>query len=267
MVSAYRPRADGVLFADLPRECPASAGSTCTCVVRLDHTRRRKTGLPGLAVARCRVHDIAFTLYPPGQVPYGRVPVAEVAPDGSEIRRASRTDGLPVAEVAPASPAVSDLRPVRDAFARTDFVASADAATGKFWPGACVLDHDPCEGVVATQRRRVERQLALLGLDPAVARPVRDQIREVLGLDGVVVAAAVRVLGCAPASLRRRGEAICRLLLELGNPKRLATRLAITGRLVGRWGRPFCWDGAARVLRPLGDQFSPPGTPAPRPPP
>lgn len=163
-----------------------------------------------------------------------------------------------------ASPGVVDLR---SAFGRTEFVAALDATAGKSWPTSCILDHDPCQGVLATQRRRVDGQLALLGLHPELASPLRDGIREVLGLDGVAFGEAARVLAGEPASLRRRGEAICHVLLELDTGERLSRKLAVTGFLAGRWGRPYRWDAAARTLHPLGLPFSDLGTVAPRPPP
>lgn len=66
---------DGAPVA-LPSACPWH-GDGRACDVRRQGARSRKCG-PGFAltVVRCRVHEVAFTLYPLGWTPYGRAPVA-----------------------------------------------------------------------------------------------------------------------------------------------------------------------------------------------
>jgi hypothetical protein len=52
-------------------------------VLLVHHTRERKAGPQiQVTVAQCRTHRRAFTLYPLGHVPYGRLAVAPVTPDG-----------------------------------------------------------------------------------------------------------------------------------------------------------------------------------------
>jgi hypothetical protein len=62
---------DGRL-ADVPTDCPWGSPDT-PCDVYVHTLRARKCG-PNhpLAVCRCRAHDVAFTVYPPGFVPYAR---------------------------------------------------------------------------------------------------------------------------------------------------------------------------------------------------
>ena len=82
-------------------------------MVWVDHVRERKTGpcFP-LTVLVCGTHEVGFTLYPPGHVPYGRAAVARVAPDGRAI-----IDGPSGAEV----------------FDGTVFAAALDASKGTAW--------------------------------------------------------------------------------------------------------------------------------------
>ncbi len=63
-------------------ECPYGEG----CRISHHDCRPRKTG-PGhpLAVKRCHVHGRYFTVYPPGQVPYGRQRIAPVTSAGLAV--------------------------------------------------------------------------------------------------------------------------------------------------------------------------------------
>lgn len=62
---------DGIL-TEIPLGCPWSEPSS-PCDVVLHSHRHRKTGPEHpLAICRCHAHDVAFTVYPPGFVPYAR---------------------------------------------------------------------------------------------------------------------------------------------------------------------------------------------------
>ena len=69
-------------------ECPYGEG----CRITQHDYRPRKTG-PGhpLAVKRCHMHEHYFTVYPPGQVPYGRQRIAPVTSTGLLVRAESET--------------------------------------------------------------------------------------------------------------------------------------------------------------------------------
>jgi len=124
-----RPRAT-------PRWCPDESSQYQMAV----HGRReRKTGPGfGLTVMRCATHGRAWTLYPPGHVPYGRVAVAAVAPSGGSV---TRVDGTP-------------------SLAGTLHEAAEDAARGVRWPESS----GECPATRRTQGRRLRRVAALLGL-------------------------------------------------------------------------------------------------------
>ena len=70
----------------LPVSCVWADNEEGRCEIAVHHRRERKTG-PEFAVLvlRCRTHRRAFTLYPLGQVPYGRMAVAPVSCDGELI--------------------------------------------------------------------------------------------------------------------------------------------------------------------------------------
>ena len=100
----------------LPARGPCGELDKRPCRLWFDHRRERKTGpeFP-LTVLRCGAHDrCAFTLYPPGHVPYGRQRIAPVAPDGGAVR----SEGDDALEV----------------FCSTAFCAALDAAAGRPWP-------------------------------------------------------------------------------------------------------------------------------------
>jgi len=87
-----------------------------------------------LRKVRCKTHGRAFTLYPPGHVPYGREPL---------LSQAEGTDACDP---------------------RSSLVGAAVASCrGEHWPDELIFDeHGP---VRRTQRRRIARVSALLGFD------------------------------------------------------------------------------------------------------
>ena len=87
VVTPYLSNDDGELCPRMPAYGPCGMGDERACRLVLDHHRPRTTGpcFP-LMVLRCTTHDLGFTLYPPGHVPYGRRAIAPVAADGSLVR-------------------------------------------------------------------------------------------------------------------------------------------------------------------------------------
>src|SRR5260221_5223061 len=72
--------------AVMPLSCVQASPGDPACVIVVHHTRERKAGqqIP-VTVAQCRTHRRAFTLYPLGHVPYGRLAVAPVTLDGQMV--------------------------------------------------------------------------------------------------------------------------------------------------------------------------------------
>ncbi len=116
VVAPYLPDSDGRLIARRPSVGPCAGREGQPCRLSLDHERPRKTGpCFALSVFRCRTHGIGFTVYPPGHVPYGRVALAPVAPDGHVLITAHSGTGR---------------------FDNTFFAAALDAADYQAWPHA-----------------------------------------------------------------------------------------------------------------------------------
>jgi hypothetical protein len=217
------------LVAEKPARGPCWDGTACR--VGLNHRRRRKAGPPWgwVAVMRCAAHRCAFTVYPPGHVPYGPVPVVLLAPDGG--------------------PAVSVAD---DDAAEGLFVAALDTTRKepRLWPRA------EAEGATrTTQVRRVERGAALLGL------------LEGQGAGASVVAAAghtpcgalvetSRDLAAA-SGLLGRGPLVATSFRELVKRagRAVMDRLAVLGHLAGLWGEPYRWEPTRGRLLALGRAF------------
>ncbi len=177
------------------------------------HYRARKTGprFP-LAVVGCREHtDGRYTLYPPGQVPYGREAVAPYGPSG-ELRVEAST-GEPVWEA-------------------TVFAAALDVARGERWPADSPWD-DPRRR--RTQGRRLSLVGWLLGVHPEQDERTRERIAARLGV------ALLRLREQARRWGRRwwtRGAAVVTVLLMIDPAGSVLDRLLAAGAVGGLWPEP-----------------------------
>jgi hypothetical protein len=214
------------------------------CQVERHDRRARKTGPEWgwVAVARCRAHGRAFTIYPPGHVPYGRVPLVELAPDGSAVRRNERDGPSPVPE--------------------TLLLAASDAAKGKRWPR-----EEAREGSVrSTQRRRVALAAVFFGLLSGKT-PRVDTVAAVTQLPEGVLVETIQVLA-ASSDFELWGRKVTSVAVDLADRagRVVMDRLAVLGHLAGSWGRPFRWEPRSGRLLKLGQTFwrtGSPGTDAP----
>jgi hypothetical protein len=236
VVTPYHPDQDGVMQPDRPIFCfhRDPGGEGCDLVV--DHLRERKTGpcFP-LTVLRCRVHGGAFTLYPPGQVPYGRRRVAPVGLDGQGVGEAGTT---------------SDWR-------GTLFEAALDAAEGHAW------DRSRVSGSArwwSSQGRLLRRCLALVGADPEQSLDLRHELAEALAVDTLTQLEGVAAIAAHPG-FRSRGQAVVSVLSDIPRHGAL-DRILRAGHLAGLWGAPFRWEQEQGVLRSLAFWTS--GTDPPR---
>lgn len=188
--------------------------------MRVNHWRARKTGPEHpLLVARCDVHQHAFTLYPPGHVPYGRRALAPVRPDGVE----------------PAPPA--------RCWAGTLFEAAAHGADGRPWVRAA---SGGSRWWWSTQGRLLDLALGLTGTHPELSQDLRYRIAEILSVPALVLLDRAQRIRARPG-YRSRSQAVMVVLGRAG--RGLLRRLLRVGFLLGRWGRPF--EVVARTLRPL----------------
>lgn len=231
----------------MPRSCVQAAIGDEACVLTVHHRRERKTGpqIP-VTVLQCRTHRRAFTLYPLGHVPYGRLAVAPVGLDGQVVRS---TDGQVVRSTEP-EPEVGEPSP--PAWRATVF-ASAFAAIEE-------------KTVKLTDSRwwatDVPEQLAhgatLLGVHPDLLAKEADAIAFRLEIPRLVLrqAADAYERGRGRAA---RGRVLVGVLGQLGDTC-LLDRLLAAGACAGCWGTVTRWDAAIGGAR--GQVFPGRGSPA-----
>lgn len=221
--------------ARLPARCPLFAQDGGACRICRHHFRQRKTGpCHPLEVVRCRTHAGAFTLYPPGHVPYGRQAVEPLAPDGGRLL-GERTEGEP-----------ND--PLEQQLAGGLFDAALDAAAGRCWPRCSERYGD---GGLARywsgQGRLLGRCMVLTGVAEQQSAELRDHIADVLGVERMLLDEQAQAVLEAPG-YRSRGRAVCAVLRAM-RPSRLRyQRLSEAGRLAGLLGPALYWDQGRGVL-------------------
>lgn len=228
VLTAYLPVGDR-LVPEIPDCCPKRGEGEADCQVTVHGWRPRKTGpeFP-LCVVECASHKFAFTLYPPGHVPYGRTAIAAISSDGQAVLDAER---------APDEAAV--------AWEVTVFGAVCDAAHGRAWPRSGCGEQESFR----TQCRRVKLAARLLGVLCA-----SDAVQLVMA---VVLGVAALTLRDASSAFRapswrrytHRGLALLVPLGELGRGGGLLERVLVAGAQIGQWGSAYRWESRARMLR------------------
>ena len=213
MQSAYEADETGRLVPALPEACPhGDDGSACRVVAH--HTRQRKTGPRlSLVVARCVCHQVSFTLYPPGQVPYGRTAITPVDPAGRPV---------------------SDESGEGRSLWGTLWEAARDAQDGQRWP-----EQGAEAGCRRTQGRRLDVAESVLGLRGCL-QSLQQHAYE-LGVPTLIVHEAAARPGAAASTWRQRGQRVMRVLvavLRTGRPGGLLQ----AGHAAGLWGAPRRWD-------------------------
>ena len=227
VVTPYETDGEDKMNPRIPDTCPLGVKDGRPCRLFFDHWRLRKTGpcFP-LTVLRCRTHEIAFTLYPPGFTPWGREKWAPVAPDGTVLtceESASR-------------------------FQDTYFEAALAAAEGIVWAREKEVEEDFRNPSFVTQQCRLDRALRLLGLkeDPAW----REAFAQTLSIPGQRLHEAAQALTQWPSDLSASGRAVRDVLSEI--PRFLGDlfeRLAACGAAVGLWPPLHVWRPYLRQLQ------------------
>jgi hypothetical protein len=190
-------------------------------------------------VVQCRTHGHAFTLYPLGHVPYGRLAVAPVGLDGAVQFAPER------------EPAAGGPRPL--AWRATAFGAAFAAS------------HDPAVKLTdprwwATQApERLAQSAALLGVHPALSAPAADAIAFRLAIPRLVLQEATAAYARARGRAAR-GRVLVGVLDQLGRDACLLDRVLAAGACAGCWGTVTRWDAASRGAR--GRVFPGRGAPA-----
>lgn len=200
------------------------------CRVGPDHWRQRKTGPRfALLVMRCRSHQLGFTLYPPGHVPYGRRSVAPVGADGQLLDPAA------------------DVEPV-ERFGTTTFEAAIDLAAGRRWPRSWErVRDDPTCPEHTTQWRWIGRLARLVGIASVLDERTRHAVSSALGIATLLVCDQVR----STTDLATLAGAVVALLRHLPQHPTVLDALLVSGAEGGLWGRPHRWDPTSRVVRAL----------------
>lgn len=240
IVTAYTVGDGGRFVPVMPLACVAEGASSSgddPCRIWLHHRRARKTG-PGfpLTVVECRTHRVAFTLYPPGYVPYGRVAIAPVDSGGRPLHAPADYGTRE-----PATGEQSEPDPGHLAWGVTLFDAAQDAARGLPWPRR----NSSGPGGWRTQGRWIVLGATILGLTSPVGRASAD-----LGLLGVS-ALTQRQATAAYATARGyrgRGRAVTLPLVELEQVGSFVIDwLLVAGFVAARWGRPRRCDLSGRL--------------------
>ncbi|MBW2735461.1 MAG: hypothetical protein JRH20_24010 [Deltaproteobacteria bacterium] len=211
----------------MPDRCNEADNESAPCKLRVQHWRERKTGPQfALLVVKCETHGVAFTLYPPGHVPYGRVAVAAVDREGRPLRRGDDRTEL--------------------AWEQTLFGAAVDGAGRIAWPRTGAADGSL--GSWRTQGRYIAQAAELLGLteiqEPVLVGP--------LGVSELGQREAAGAYGRA-TGYETRGLAICTIVQELELVDcDLLDMILFAGFAAGRWGRARRWDAREAQLRDVG---------------
>ena len=162
-----------MLPVQLPDRCLNEEGDPEVCRIGGGFWRERSTGpRHRLRVVRCRAHNVAFTLYPEGHLPYGRVPVLSEPDEAGEVDTEARRVGAAIA-----------------------------ATEGQHWPEDLIDDEQGPAG--RTQRRRIQRLGVLVGFDRI---QVESAVLGELGLNAIDV--GVKSLAQRVATLSKLGTGI-----------------------------------------------------------
>ncbi len=241
MTVAYVPGSGSTLVpAVMPPSCVHASKGDPACVLVVHHLRERKAGpqIP-VTVVQCRTHRRAFTLYPLGHVPYGRLAVAPVTLDGQVLF--SRESEL----------AAGDRRsPAWRATQLGAAFAAIDDPTVKLTDRRWWATETP---------ERLAQSAALLGVHPGLPVPDADAIAFRLEVPRLVLRQAaddyVQARGRAA-----RGQVLIGVLDQLGADACLLDRILAAGVCAGCWGPGTRWDRASRGAR--GRVFPGRGAPA-----
>jgi hypothetical protein len=249
--------------------CPESLNGHQKCEIKDRGWYSRKTGPEiQLKICRCLVHDISFSIYPPGYGPYERRAIMPISYNGNPIdfdldfedaRDESHEDSevveTPMSQPRgqhlqqPEAPKPQDSnRPIIIALRESSFIALIDFLWGFTWPqkmtkrNSDVLDEmgRPPPGVYRTQVRHIKRLSYLLGITPYEDDDFRLETYRFLGIPaGDLIDSAVRIReGPMLKTLASEGGKNLEKILSL--PQNLLIQgLIKQGENIGLWGAPL----------------------------
>ena len=172
----------------------------------------------------CTSHHSYFTIYPPGYGPHQRQRLVKTSYGTSEVRRGGQ---------------------LRESFEKSLFEAAIDGSEGKAWSREWM---EAPRQWWETQRRRIGRAQALLGLVPKITQTDGLEVAGLLDVDYLLLAEARKKISEKPG-YRSRGQAVRLVLGELMNRGSPHDRLLLAGQRAGLWGRPLWWDAESGIIR------------------
>lgn len=218
------------MVCEIPDICPLGVelGQQHTCVVSFNYRRERKTGpcIP-LVVVQCTTHNVCFTIYPPGHVPYGREPLIDIALDGFQIDAKLEKDAIP------------------NSFEGSLFEASLKASQGLFYP-----KEGPYELPMIcydTQLNQIKKSAMLLGIAEADQVSNNEHIAEILNISRQFQIGLSSHIHRAAWNSKKAGQSIRELLENLPRDC-LFERLASCGFVCGIWPPLYIWNAETRTL-------------------
>lgn len=226
----------------IPENCPKYQSKRSECHVCLNFWRERKTGpLLFLAVVKCLLHKIAFTLYPPGFLPWQRCTLI----GNIDL------DGKPIGVEGEEQEETIDLLT-----AGTLFEGAFDKAQGEVWP------KEQLDSVKTTrfdtQSRHIRKNALLLALNPDTTPKINEAITGVLNLNSLTIAEHSRRIESSGTD-QSRSVAILSVLKTLLPLDSLFERLTVAGSFLRLWPSPWRVNRIDKSLRPsFFLRFAPP---------
>lgn len=254
VITTYSYDLSGVPVPVRPVQCIAFWGEAAgACLLRVDHCRPRKTGpCFALTVMRCATHDLAFTLYPPGHVPHGRVaitPISSTSGTGTTSELLFATESTPPERERSSTPttrAPSSSRRALD-WRVTVFESACDAVGCRAWSRARAATQPKRW---RTQVRHITLCATILGL--LCVPTQRIGAATALGVAPLAFSDAARSF-VAARGFRSRGEAVCNALDLLAISRSIEDKLLIAGARSRCWGTPIRCDPRSGRLLALSD--------------
>lgn len=194
----------------------------------MNHWRNRETGPRiSLAVVQCRTHQVSFTLYPPGHVPYGRKAiVGDVSIDGFQVGS-------------------EEPEEISDTFEGTLFDGALKGDQGVFLSKKKTCE--PPGGCYDTQLNDIKKSATILGIFQDAQTHCHIHIAEILHLPQTPKTKHFSGFSDAEWNAKRTAQTICKILKQIPSDNRFE-RLISCGSLGGLWPPLHIWNPNTKKL-------------------